>query len=1194
MLKRITMSLVVLALAVCQAQQVVWNAENGFAGWSGAKNCTVSPTEAGVMISVTARDPRWEIRGLSLNPNECNTFSYTYRATGKIELVGQLFYAHENENFTDNAKWMLPVMKADGLWHTVTLTGTDLLEAWSWFGDKPITSLRFDPTDSAAGEIEISEIKFFFQESAVMKVRPMPALAKVAPRLDAPAWPAAKADFHPLPESKRVTDYAYFQGKLISSPQDKRGLGAHTSFYVRKEIRLKDEPERAMLQFTADDSVVGYLNGAELARFANWKELCVVKLDGKLHKGLNALGFRYTNLDNVGGMLAELFVRYPGGECEYFTTDASWLTAAVAEGDWCKPGYDDSGWEKTIEHAPPPSSPWTVALPYHDFANNSLQTLKNAMATPAAVRAGKSTRITMTFAGTKPTRPFLATLRLVADGDVVWDDEREFTADDWSDMGIDKWQLSFDYATPAYISTMKGRLEIFSTFFAQTPSVELSVRQLKSIPGFEEKPVFKVVDVNGRPVFSLNDRPVYPLWGGVQRERRPDNQPIHNSGVLDIATLYVVYPRTWQAPGVIKFYEFDRQAEAYRRNNKDAYFIVDIQCYPPKGWDKLHPDEMCIDGLGNVNKDGGRLNHSFASENYLTDTLGYLDEVLNYLEHCPYANRIIGYRITGGHTLEWLGWDPNPATTVDFSPAVQRAFKAYAQEKYPQLTDWTIPTLAEREALDGDEILWDQKKHLKSVAFADFYSDSVVKPMMALARRAKEIVGPDKVIGFYYGYTMTLGASGRSQMRAHYALKETLKDADCIDFIISPHPYGLRNIGDIMGDMKPFATLNNHGVIPVIEDDSRTFRCPSGLGYFQMINEATTVNVLRRNMADTLCRNYQYYFYNLSAGSEFDFPQAEKDLATLRTVGQFCVDKAVPRAAEVALVASEETIKAMPMLKKSTSNSELIQSYDMDGTVITRAETRPVFTGDVLEKNYVRFARSGAAMDYVLAEDLADNPGDYKLYVFLNCIKYDEAFLKAVEKLKERDCTLLWIYAPGYSYGLDNGVEHMKRLTGFDFQISDGPLMPAVTLEDGKVMGTRTTRILPMFHVVDGEAETMGTYEDGTVGLARKTTGKATSIYCGVWQFDVPFLTQLLKDAGVHVFSETSDPVDANAALFTLHARFPGKKHIRLPKKTDVIDIFNRQLVGKGIDEFEYDSPMHETRFFYYGDDARELLEQLK
>lgn len=70
--------------------------------------------------------------------------------------------------------------------------------------------------------------------------------------------------------------------------------------------------------------------------------------------------------------------------------------------------------------------------------------------------------------------------------------------------------------------------------------------------------------------------------------------------------------------------------------------------------------------------------------------------------------------------------------------------------------------------------------------------------------------------------------------------------------------------------------------------------------------------------------------------------------------------------------------------------------------------------------------------------------------------------------------------------------------------------------------------------------------------------------------------------------------MEANEALVTLHARFPGKKSIQLPQKTTVLDVFNQKIIARNTDKFEFNAPLHTSWLFYYGNDADQLLKKLK
>jgi hypothetical protein len=88
-------------------------------------------------------------------------------------------------------------------------------------------------------------------------------------------------------------------------------------------------------------------------------------------------------------------------------------------------------------------------------------------------------------------------------------------------------------------------------------------------------------------------------------------------------------------------------------------------------------------------------------------------------------------------------------------------------------------------------------------------------------------------------------------------------------------------------------------------------------------------------------------------------------------------------------------------------------------------------------------------------------------------------------------------------------------------------------------------------------------------------------------------LRDLYAKTGIHIYSRTGDPIEANDRLFTLHARFAGLKTVTLPRKTTVLDVFNRRIVAKDTDTFTFDAPIHSSWLFYYGDDAEALAAEL-
>lgn len=730
-----------------------------------------------------------------------------------------------------------------------------------------------------------------------------------------------------------------------------------------------------------------------------------------------------------------------------------------------------------------------------------------------------------------------------------------------------------------------------------SPKAHPSADAQKPARSFDRKVSARVEMVNGSPEFVIDGRPTYALWG-VTPSRSPTGR--HSDMPLNLVTIWSSSLR-WH-PETNKFLSavLDGLAEKFCRAAPEAYFIWDLTVYPPKDWAAAHPGELVADeeGQRKESKHGKPL-FSFASRAALDVMRAELEKAIRHLESAPYANRIIGYRISSGDTPEWLAWTPRKGHAYDFSAPSVRAFRKWAAERYPELKDPYPPKYADRVELDnGGDILWDQKRHLATIAFNEFYSDLSAEACIELSVLAKKIVGPDKLVGTYHGYSHFLCVDGNAQHRALFAFKKVL-DAKCIDFVCSPQSYSVRRLGEPFVDMKPFGTTMMNGILSVCENDARTHngRMLVAHRYDQSLNAYQTVMKMRRDFAAELCRRHPAYCYPIASFVGFDFPEMVEEGRAFRTVGQHLLDTGAPRRkAEVAYVVGERSITSLSPKWRGASSDELVQRYETNGTVVvekTAPRNYPFF--EIFSHGLARWGRCGAPVDYVLAEDMKDNPGDYRLYVFAHNFKYDDAFRDAVARIRERGATMLWLYAPGWAHGTDCGTACMKELTGIGFVKAPSPMLAGVTMEGpgGRFMGMPLKPVSPLFYPLRPD-RVIGRYSDGNPGLAEIRQGKSTSIFYGGWQMDQAFIRDVLKKAGVFVYSDSNDPTEANEKLFTLHARYAGTKIVRLPRRTTVLDVFGRRIVARNVDKFSFDAKLHTTYLFYLSDDADALLEKLK
>ena len=268
MLKKSSFLLAVFAglLLSAFAADIVWDPSNQFEDWKPLRNVKCEVKDGLLVLTDIQSDPQLISGPLKLDPARFRSFRFRYRYENPAgsKQGGQLYYARENGHFSDRARWNIPKLLPDGEWHTLVLTEKDMTNKVSWFEGGPITRLRLDPTGDAGGKLEISEIRLEDSgepgktEPGKKDVRrPLPPVEYT---LDADKWPDLKPEYvnFSKPRSPRES---YFRGKMIKSPQDLTRGGKYGTFYLRREIELKEKPVQAWVQFVADDSAEVFFNG---------------------------------------------------------------------------------------------------------------------------------------------------------------------------------------------------------------------------------------------------------------------------------------------------------------------------------------------------------------------------------------------------------------------------------------------------------------------------------------------------------------------------------------------------------------------------------------------------------------------------------------------------------------------------------------------------------------------------------------------------------------------------------------------------------------------------------------------------------------------------------------------------------------------------------------------------------------------
>lgn len=693
----------------------------------------------------------------------------------------------------------------------------------------------------------------------------------------------------------------------------------------------------------------------------------------------------------------------------------------------------------------------------------------------------------------------------------------------------------------------------------------------------------------GLPQVFVNDEPLPVLWGAVRENARPDGLPKHSQMPLTVVKVTNNY-KTWHPKaGVYDFSSFDSQAAKYLAEYPDAWLMWDFTVYPPDDFRERFPGEMSAEEDGDTSA-LQRFSYSYASRKAMAEMREMVGKAIRHVEASAYAHRVIGYRVCSGVTIEWLGWQSRRGHCRDFSAPNRKRFAEFAAVHYPELVDPHVPTPAERGARDADaDLLWDRAKHLNAIAYNDYDSWIIAEDALELCGHAKDTLkalGRTKLVGTYYGYTFHLNGSGNDVWRGHFALKRLLDGNNGrIDYLMSPQCYGQqRNFGETFGEMKPFATIQKAGVMPIIEDDTRTAN--RWHPFYGAQNTCPTLwhseQQIRRNGAFNVCRGVGSYFYALTTGLEFNSPGLASVGTNVLAATRRALACGVGRHAEVALVVSEKTIVSSPPFGRKGRTGEKVRKYVADGTVAVEEQCLAYLNGEIGHAVQSKFSRSGAPVDLLLAEDLDRHPGDYRLYVFLNLFTYDEGTLAAVRLLQARGATCLWTYAPGFMK--DGSLASMRELTGIAFEKGPGPADCGVVMkEDGRWMGMPDAQVAQGFVPLE-PAEVLGTTKDGRPALTRHAVGASTAYYSATWQLDMKFIKDLVRASGAFVFTDGDDPMEANDAFFALHARRAGTKTVRLPHKAHrIVDCFSGRQVAADTDTFAFDAKLHESFLFYFG-----------
>ena len=208
---------------------------------------------------------------------------------------------------------------------------------------------------------------------------------------------------------------------------------------------------------------------------------------------------------------------------------------------------------------------------------------------------------------------------------------------------------------------------------------------------------------NGKPVYFVNGIATAPLWFS-----RPERDSTYRQETLagfagagiDTNIAFILPNATlgelWLSDGSIETETIDQQMLGTLSANPEAKLLIAIDTTPPQWWLDANPEECVKLSNGTVSK------NSFSSEKWKKDTGEIIIKIVEYIMTQPYANNIVGFKITGGTTFEWQWWGMNTdnVNVGDFSSVGLNAFRNWLRKKY--VTDAAL-----KEAWNDSSVTFD-------------------------------------------------------------------------------------------------------------------------------------------------------------------------------------------------------------------------------------------------------------------------------------------------------------------------------------------------------------------------------------------------------------------------------------------------------------------------------------------------------
>ena len=1035
-----------------------------------------------------------------------------------------------------------------------------------------------------------------------------------------------------------------WEGKWIVHPAEYDTIESQKNneryYYYRQEINLESSVKSAQLQITADDRADVYINGEKVYEETRtgdtWSLPVTLDITEYLVKGKNVIAIRLYNGVYRYALLYDGIVKMNNDSVLRFYSDESVKVARASVGEnndpnpqwsqsdadnFMKPDYDMSsgGWVNAEVYAKVGSGGWgAIDFDFSEYSDYKIETdefifprnkiyagdtvsVSATLKIPEKLPEASSFKIYY-WKRNSTSRICTGTISL-ANGKTTksWPVGKEFTAE--FEITVPQFLAEGDYTVQ-----FDNTVAVVSDYYINNKVGNIKVTQYKQ----EVTTKSEIRMHNGKPTVFVNGVAQAPLWySRPERDTQFDQSEMEGLAKVGIDTaIAFILPREtlgelWMSDGSIKTETIDQQMLGTLAANPNAQLMVAIDTTPPQWWLDEHPEECVKLNNGTVSKE------SFASELWRKESGEKIVEIIDYLMRQPYANNIIGFKVTGGTTYEWQWWGINGSNNVgDYSSVGLNAFRNWLKTRYGSVSElrtaWNdprvtfenaaVPNIAARSETEFGSIL-NAGTNRQAIDYELFMGEMKTDSMLYFADLVKKAVNGRLIVGTYAGYLLNVINYDMAASTSQTSFQRIL-NSPSIDYITCPWNYGEREIGYSGDYMSAVDTVTAHGKLYIAEDDNRNhttsmFEAPdarASVGWTR--TAAQSVEQLKRNFAYALSKGCGLYLYSL-AGTYFTDEQLWETASAMMQEMTLSLGIDRKSVSDIAVFYDEQSAAYMPY-----SGSELTNELLYKALLVTQRK---------------ELYSLGTPYDTYTLDDLESGfVPEHKVNIMLSCTQVTESERQAIsEKLQKNGNVIIWIFTSGMSDGNTTSVQNLSELTGMNMR------MIASASDERKLMGTVEVEnynhwvtegladvsfgaieyrtLAPVIAVEDSSAVALGYhtaqagYGENAVGFAVKeiTDGSGnswTSIYSAVPCLPADIIRNILKHCGCHIYDgNSSDVIYADNSYVSVHSLFGGEKTVELPGNYTVYDVFNRKVIAENVNSFTYTAEKSETRLFRIG-----------